>query len=133
VALASAPPAPEVTALAAGPRGSRAVFVGTRERGVLRSRDVGQTWGAANDGLGGPAVHGLALDPRAPARLHAAVRDRGAGIYRSTDGGDSWTRMHEGPDGDVDVLTSVNLPAGMGGILLFAGTSQGLVKSPDCF
>ena len=133
VALAPSRPNAEVTAVAVGPEGSRVLLVGTREIGVLRSRDGGRTWSGVTAALGDLAVHGLALDPTAPARLYAAVRDRGAGIYRSTDGGDSWTRMTDGPDGEVEVLTSVNLPSGMGGILLFAGTSRGLFRSPDCF
>jgi hypothetical protein len=33
----------------------------------------------------------------------------------------------------VKVLASVNIPTGMGGIWLYAGTAEGLVRNPDCF
>src|SRR2546426_7553821 len=35
--------------------------------------------------------------------------------------------------GEVKVLTSVNISTGMGGIFLYAGTAEGLQRSPDCF
>ncbi len=35
---------------------------------------------------------------------------------------------------DVEIAeTSVNLPRGMGGIYLYAGTAEGLQRSADCF
>jgi len=78
-------------------------------------------------------VHGLALAPAAPDTLHATVRETGEGLYRTTDGGGKWTRVDDGPGGEVKVLTSVNIPTGMSGIWLYAGTAEGLQRSPDCF
>lgn len=68
-----------------------------------------------------------------PDRLHAAVRGNRDGIYRSSDGGGKWIRVDDGPGGEVKVLTSVNIPTGMGGIYLYAGTAGGLQRNPDCF
>ena len=42
-------------------------------------------------------------------------------------------RVDDGPAGEVKVLASVNVPTGMGGIFLYAGTGEGLLRSPDCF
>jgi len=123
----------DVMAVVFDPRDSRTIFIGTHETGVLRSRDGGSTWVEVNDGLGGLDVHGLAADPNAPAKLHAAVRENGEGIYRTSDMGAKWTRVDDGPTGEVKVLTSVSIPTGMGGIWLYAGTSEGLQRSPDCF
>ena len=44
-----------------------------------------------------------------------------------------WTRVDDGPGGEVKVLASVNIPTGMGGIWLYAGTAEGLQRNPDCF
>ena len=109
------------------------IYVATHEAGVFKSSDGGTTWGEANTGLAGLDVHGLAIDPNAPQKLHAVVREKGEGIYRTTDGGGKWTRVDDGPGGEVKVLTSVNIPTGMGGIYLYAGTAEGLQRNPDCF
>jgi len=123
----------DVMAIAPDPKDPLVLHVGTHEAGVLKTTDGGTTWTEINTGLGGPDVHGLAVDPAATGKLHAAVREKGEGIYRTTDGGAKWTRVDDGPGGEVKVLTSVSIPTGMGGIWLYAGTAEGLQRSPDCF
>lgn len=123
----------DVMTIATDPKDSKTIYVGTHEAGVFKSADGGATWKQTTDGLGGMDVHGLAIDPNAPLKLYAAVRETGDGIYRSTDGGEKWTRIDDGPQGEIKVLKSVNIPTGMGGIFLYAGTSTGLQRSPDCF
>ena len=123
----------DVMAVTPDPGNPKTMYVGTHEGGVFKSTDGGDTWKEANTGLGGLDVHGLAIDPNMPSKLHAAVREKGEGIYRTTDGGSKWTRVDDGPGGEVKVLTSVNIPTGMGGIFLYAGTAEGLQSNPDCF
>ena len=83
------------------------------ERGVYRTRDGGATWEQVlfvNENTG--AID-LAMDPADPNTLFAAMYQRqrtafgfsasggGSGLYRSTDGGDTWTELTEGlPDGE---------------------------------
>jgi photosystem II stability/assembly factor-like uncharacterized protein len=107
--------------------------VGTHEAGVLKSTDGGTTWAEVNTGLGGLDVHGIAIDPNQPSKLHVAVREKGEGIYRTLDRGGKWTRVDDGPGGEVKVLSSLNISTGMGGIFLVAGTAEGLQFSADCF
>jgi photosystem II stability/assembly factor-like uncharacterized protein len=123
----------DVMAVAPDPRDAKTIYVGTHEAGVLKSNDGGATWKEMNTGLVGLDVHGLAIDPNALGKLHAAIREKGEGIYRTTDGGGKWTRVDDGPGGEVKVLTSVNIPTGMGGIFLYAATAEGLQRNPDCF
>jgi len=123
----------DVMAIVADPRDARTLSVATHEAGVFRTPDGGASWVAISAGLGGVDVHGLALDPSEPKKLHAAVRGQGEGIYRTTDAGGKWVRVDDGPPGEVKVLASVNIPTGMGGIWLYAGTAEGLVRSADCF
>jgi photosystem II stability/assembly factor-like uncharacterized protein len=133
VALPGPHRTPDVMAIAPHPTDPRRLYVGTHETGVLQTADGGTTWTPAVTGLGGLDVHGLAIDPSAPARLYALVRDKGAGLYRSTDGGGTWVRVDDGPPGETKVLASVDMPTGMGGIFLYAGTAEGLQRNPDCF
>ncbi len=51
--------------------------------GIYLSRDRGNTWQSANDGLGAPQIHALDLDPQTGA-LFAATED---GLYRAESGG----------------------------------------------
>ena len=133
VPLPATPEHLDLMAVATHPSDARTLYVGTHEAGVFKSTDGGTTWQGVNAGFGGLDVHGLALDPNAPDKLHAAVREAGEGVYRTTDGGGKWTRVDDGPGGEVKVLASVNVPTGMGGIWLYAGTAEGLQRNPDCF
>ena len=83
------------------------------DRGVYRSRDAGQSWDKVlfvDDNTG--AVD-LAIDPVNPNVLYAAMYQRqrrtwgfngggpGSGVYKTTDGGDSWRELTNGlPAGD---------------------------------
>ena len=123
----------DVMAVTPDPRDGKTIYVATHEAGVFKSADGGVSWREINTGIRGPDVHGLAIDPNSPSKLYAAVREKGEGIYRTNDGGQKWTRVDDGPQGEIKVLKSVNIPTGMGGIFLYAGTSTGLQRSPDCF
>jgi photosystem II stability/assembly factor-like uncharacterized protein len=123
----------DVMAITPDPREPKTVYVATHEAGVLKSTDRGASWQKINNGLGGLDVHGLAIDPNMPFKLYAAVREKGEGVYRTTNQGGKWIRVDDGPEGEVKVLRSVNISTGMGGIFLYAGTSTGLQRSPDCF
>jgi len=133
VALPSKHPHWDVMAATPHPKDAKTIYIGTHEAGVLKSTDGGNSWTEANKGIGGLDVHGLAIDRNDPSKLHAAVREKGEGIYRTTSDAAKWTRVDDGPGGEVKVLTSVNISTGMGGIFLYAGTAQGLQRNPDCF
>ena len=125
---------PDVMTIASHPREGGVLYVGTHEAGVLKTVDGGTSWKAANRGLAGLDVHGLAVDPNAPDKVHAAVREKGSGIYRTTTGAEGgWVRVDDGPVGETKALVSVNIPTGMGGIFLYVGTGEGLLRNPDCF
>ena len=61
---------------------------------LAKSSDGGLSWEDAEPaGLPGLDVHGFAADPRDPNRLYAAIA--GEGVYRSTDGGRSFSLVSD--------------------------------------
>lgn len=84
------------------------------ERGVYKTTDGGDSWELVLHLDTNTGAIDLAMDPSDPNRLFAAMYSRrrtawgfngggpGSGIYRTVDGGASWTRLKEGlPDGDL--------------------------------
>src|SRR5712691_1089488 len=99
-----------------------------KQRGVYRSTDGGKTWEQVlfvNEDIG---AHDLAMDPNNPRILYAALwRTRrmphtlqsggeGCGLFKSTDGGDTWTEITRrpglpaGPVGKIGVTVSGATP-----------------------
>jgi hypothetical protein len=94
--------------------------------GAFRSRDSGGHWTAVNTGMTGDQVSSLIVDPLTPENVYASrYGGSGAGgwrggLFRSTDGGDSWT-VTGLTDGNihtlgVDPVTPTTLYAGAGGV-----------------
>ena len=117
------------------PTNPKVLYVGTHNRGALRTTDGGATWESFSTGLGGLDVHALAADgynATQPKRLYAWVVDKG--LYRILGDLTEWKRVDDGPSNpDVRALQAVNIPTGMGGIFLYAATSEGIFRGPDCF
>lgn len=82
---------------------------GSSERGIYRSADGGRSWTLVLKGQNATSgASDLSMDPSNPRVLYAAFWDHqrvpwqvrsggpGSGLWKSTDGGDSWTRLAEG-------------------------------------
>jgi photosystem II stability/assembly factor-like uncharacterized protein len=78
----------EVSALVVDPRTPANVYAGTNGGGVFRSRDAGKHWAPVNTGLTDRGILSLAIDPTTPTNIYAGTS---AGVFRSADGGDSWS------------------------------------------
>ena len=85
-----------------------ALYGPNKDRGIYKSTDGGKTWKNVlfvND-LTGCAE--LSMDPETPDVLYAAMWEhqrkpyivvsggKGSGLYKSTDGGESWNKIHKG-------------------------------------
>ena len=89
-----------------------ALFGPTKERGIYKSADGGKTWKNVlfvNDLTG---CSELSMDMNNPQVLYAAMWEHqrkpwkvisggeGSGLYKSSDGGDTWKKIHKGlPEG----------------------------------
>src|SRR3989442_9066919 len=100
-----------VTALAIDPKTPSTLYAGTQVGGIFKSLDGGGSWQAINNGLpeGGicqgcpspsfptpPGRHivALAIDPLTPTTVYVATRAKD--IFKSTDGGQSWSGVYVG-------------------------------------
>ncbi|MFQ5536122.1 MAG: hypothetical protein ACE5GJ_01600 [Gemmatimonadota bacterium] len=120
----------------------------TAERGVYRSTDGGATWQRVlfvNEYTG--AVD-LVMNPRDPRVLYAATYQRqrrawgfngggpGSGIYRTTDGGDTWVELTrglpEGEKGRIGLAISRSNPRVLNAVVETADTATtGTYRSED--
>lgn len=122
-------------------------FYPNRERGVYRSRDGGKTWDlvlAKNDSTGAACVR---IDPNNSRILYASLWQAyrngysmssggpGSGLYKSVDGGDSWTCLNEKPGMPVGLLGKIGIavsPANSNRIYaLIENAKGGLFRSDD--
>jgi hypothetical protein len=85
-----------VLALAIDPTTAGTLFAASGPAGLFKSVDGGESWHATNSGLEGFSLLDVALDPLAPSVVYVAAYQGGNTLYRSADGGATWTGM--GPD-----------------------------------
>lgn len=124
-----------VAAIAVDPADGRHILVGAAGGGVWETRDTGATWRPRGDGLPTLAVGALCFDPgnSAIAYLGSGEGDfyagLGQGVFRSTDGGRTWTLRAGTPFVGVGFYALVVDPADSA--RLYAATRGGLYTSDD--
>ena len=113
----------------------------TPDRGVYRSRDGGRSWDKVLYIDEHTGAVDLAIDPSNPDVLYAAMYQRqrrtwgfngggpGSGIYKTTDGGDSWRELTSGlPAGDkgrIGIAISRSSPNVLNALVQHADESGG--------
>lgn len=123
-------------------------FGPNKQRGIFRSEDGGQTWENilfASDTTG--AID-LELNPENPDEIYAALwraerkpwtiisgADQENGIYKSEDGGDSWTKLSNGLPNDligkIDLAVTPADPNRIYALVEAPGDQQGLYRSDN--
>jgi len=100
--LDGAPPI-VVNALAIGPGSPTIVYAGT-SGGVFKTTNGAASWTPINAGLSGLAARVIAVDPTAPSTVYVGVDDNvnylNYGVFKSRDGGATWTRSYATPTGE---------------------------------
>ena len=157
--LFDAQPTGSIGAIAVAPSDPNIIYVGSGEGlqrpdlsvgdGVYKSTDAGKTWRhlGLRDGQQIPAI---IVDPRNPNRLFAAVLghpygpNAERGVFRSTDGGETWQKVlfKDDTTGAVDLAIDPRNPQTVYAVLwqaqqgpwengAFSGPNSGLFKSTD--
>ena len=114
------------------PRDGNVVYVAAQgplwaaggERGLYKTNDGGKSWRRVLHIDDNTGITDIAFHPTDPDVIYAAAYERrrhvwglmaggpGSGIYKSTDGGESWLRKSEGlPDGDMGKIGLAVTPA----------------------
>jgi photosystem II stability/assembly factor-like uncharacterized protein len=79
-----------VSGLLVHPSQPNLLYVGGRA-GILKTVDGGSTWQTKNQGLATLNIRTVVMSPRDPQLLYAGTN--GSGLYRSTDGGETWAHL----------------------------------------
>jgi photosystem II stability/assembly factor-like uncharacterized protein len=125
-------------ALLVHPTNPRLMYAAGVSGGVWKTTDGGQAWFPLNDLLPNLAVSALAMDPQDPEVIYAGTGEgyfnydavRGAGIFRTTDGGRTWEHLESTGNANFyyvnDLVVSPNDSQ-----RIYAATRTGVWRSTD--
>jgi photosystem II stability/assembly factor-like uncharacterized protein len=87
-----------VRAIAIHPTNPNRIVMGAVSGGIWKSNDAGASWAKVNDWLPSLSISSIVYDPQNSNIMYAGTGEsyvgaRGAGIFKSTNGGDSWTSV----------------------------------------
>jgi photosystem II stability/assembly factor-like uncharacterized protein len=121
-------------------------FGSNDERGVFRSRDGGATWKRVLFRNSRAGAIDLAMDPRHPTVLFASIWDvyrtpwtlssggPAGGLFKSTDGGDTWTEITRNPGLPKGTIGKINVSVSADSNRIYAmveADDGGLFQSND--
>ena len=106
--------------------------------GIWKSTNGGATWTPKADLLINIAVNSMILDPRNPDTLYAGTGEgffngdavRGAGVMKSTDGGEHWAQLPSTTSSDFYYVQKIVMSKGSSQ-RLYAATRTGIFRSTD--
>lgn len=127
-----------IRVLAINPLNPDLIYVAAAAGGVWKSIDRGKTWKPLTDLLANLAVNALAMDPQNPDVLYAGTGEgyfnsdalRGAGIFKSFDGGASWRRLESTATPDFHYVNDIVVSPTKSN-QLYAATRNGVFRSAD--
>ena len=126
----------QIQSLAIDPLNPDTLYAGTYHYGVYKTTNGGMSWFASGNGLNYQAiVYALAVDPKNPQVIFAGTRSPGStppwggGVYKSTDGGQTWIN-HTYNLGE-DWVYSLAIDSHNTQVVYAATHSAGMYKSTD--
>ena len=118
------------------------LWIGSVGGGIWKSTNSGASWSVLQDSMTNLAITSLAMDSSGATTLYAATGEgfgngdaiRGAGIFKSTDGGGSWSQLSStnpaSASADFYYVNRISAHPSTSGTLL-AATQGGLYRSAD--
>src|SRR5438094_6933328 len=92
-----------VSSIAVDPQDPKHLLVGAAGGGIWESADTGTTWQPRTDQMPSLAIGAIAFDPKTPKKVYAGSGEGnfyynlGAGVYKYTDGGKTWSVLASAP------------------------------------
>jgi photosystem II stability/assembly factor-like uncharacterized protein len=133
-----------INCIAVHPQNSNIIYTGTPTGGIYKTINGGTSWVSVFDDQSHLSIATIAIDPSNPNTLYAGTGDpnitfaafKGNGIYKSIDGGDTWTHIGLSAQSivskiAVDPTNSQIIYAATMGIPYATGPERGLYKSID--
>jgi hypothetical protein len=135
-----------INSIAIDPTNTNVIYLAAATGGVWKSTDGGASWVAKTDAQCSLAMGSVVLDPANPQIVYAGTGEQnfsadsfyGCGVLRSSDGGNTWTRLGGGifstATGGATIARVIVDPSGAGSLTaskVFAATSFGLYRSVD--
>ncbi len=119
------------------PNDPNRIWAGAVSGGIWYSDDAGASWSPADDWLPNLAICCLTLDPADPTVLYAGTGEGffngdaigGAGIYKSTDDGETWSQLPS--TADWDNVNRIAVSPDDSNVLLAAKRYGGIQRSTD--
>ena len=116
------------------PQNSRIIWAGGATGGIWKTTDGGQSWEPLTDFMPVLIVNSLTIDPLNPDVLYAGTGEqtqnwRGAGIFKTTDGGATWTQLPATTGPDFYFVNKLAVSASTRWV--YAATDTGLWASAD--
>ncbi|NNK80590.1 MAG: hypothetical protein HKO93_03745, partial [Flavobacteriales bacterium] len=135
-----------VTDIAISPLDDNTFYIGTAVGGVFKTVDRGESWTPVFDFAGRPSIGNIAIAPSDAQRVYVGTGEAngsgtsgaffGDGIWRSDDGGDSWSNIGL-PESNhigrivVDPINPDRVFAATTGILYGTSNTRGLYRTED--
>jgi photosystem II stability/assembly factor-like uncharacterized protein len=125
------------------PTNSQTMWVGSVTGGIWKTTNGGTTWAPLNDFMSNLSVTSMVMSPSDSNVIYAATGEgvfftinttkdliRGAGVFKSTDGGTTWAQLSATANSDWHHVGRLAINPGNGSILL-AATASGIWRSTD--
>ncbi len=118
--------------------GTNTVFIGSVSGGLWKTTNccsTSTTWSSIDDWMANIGISSLIVDPTNANVMYAGTGEihgsgfRGAGVFKSTDGGDHWTQLSSTNNSDWYYVN--RLAISPNGANLLAATGSGLYHSTD--
>jgi photosystem II stability/assembly factor-like uncharacterized protein len=124
-------------AIVINPSNTNILYVGAVSGGVWKTTNGGSSWFPLKDNMENLAVCALAMDPSNSNILYAGTGEgffnydaiRGEGIFKTTDGGTTWTQLSSTKNSNFYYVNDLQFDAATG--RLYAATRNGLYYSAN--